>query len=202
MMPLLKTLAVGAVCIALAGCISLFPKSKPAQMYRFGVMDVAASPAPGAVTLSRGPISFPRAASGDRILTATGTETAYIAEARWVSPAEILFGDAVERAFDARAGGPRLVTRGDLISSDRLLRIDVDTFETRYLNGPETAPTVVVSMRVDIVRPRDRQVMAERVISISKPATSNRVGAIVDAYDSAVREALGQLAEWAAGNMG
>jgi cholesterol transport system auxiliary component len=143
-----------------------------------------------------------RSAPGDRILTATGTETAYIAEARWVSPAEVLFADAVERAFDAREGGPRLVTRGDMVSADRVLRIDVDTFETRYLNGPETAPTVVVSLRADIVRTKDRQVMAERNFTISKPVTSNRVGAIVDAYDSAVREGLGQLAEWSAGNTG
>jgi cholesterol transport system auxiliary component len=200
---LVRTFGLAAAGLSLAGCVSLFPKSDPVQMYRFGVIDApAAAASANAPALGRAPTAFARAAAGDRILTITGTEAAYISDARWVSPAALMFDDAVERAFDARPGGPRLVSRGDPATATSSLRLDVDTFETRYVNGPETAPTVVVSFRASVVRGRDRAVMAERIFSASKPAIDNRLGAIVDAYDSAVRETTGQLAEWAAGAAG
>lgn len=197
-----KALAVGVVAVSLAGCVSLFPKGKPTQLYRFGGEAPPAAASVGAVSLMRGPIGFPRAAAGDRLLTVTGSEAAYVADARWLSPAELMFGDALERAFDARAGGPKLVDRSDMTPAAQILRIDVDTFETRYLNGPETAPTVVVSFSASIVRAKDRQVMGQKIFSASKPAVSNRVGAIVDAYDAAVRETFGQLVDWSAGTAG
>lgn len=198
-----QTVALAAVCLALAGCVSLFPKAKPVQMYRFGMIDaVAGAPAVRSTAVLKGAVGFPAAAAGDRMLTATGAETAYIAEARWVSPAQVMFDDAIERAFDARPDGPRLVTRGDQQDAAMVLRVDVDTFEARYLDGPDAAPTVVVSMRATLVRARDRAVMGERVLRASKPAASNNVSAIVAAFDAGVKETLGELTAWTAGTAG
>lgn len=200
---ILKAVAVAALCVGLSGCISLFPKAKPVQTYRFGVGDAPLAAAPSnAVSVVKGATSFPRAAAGDRILTVTGAETAYIAEARWTSAAALQFDDAVERAFDSRPGGPRLITRGDIVTGEINLRLDVDTFEARYLSGPDAAPTVVVSMRATLVRTRDRAVMGERVFTAQKRAADNRVGAIVSAFDAAVKESVGSLVDWTAGTVG
>ncbi len=198
----LKSLAVVSVAVGLAGCVSLFPKAKPAQMYRFGV---AAAPstavAPTGARIARTPTAFTLPAAGDRMLTVNGQEIAYIAEARWVAPAALMFDDAVERAFDGRPTGPRLITRGDLQTADVALRLDVDTFEARYLGGMEAAPTVVVSMRATLVRSRDRTVLGEKVFTAQKRAVDNRVGPIAEAYDEAVQESIGGMVDWVAGTM-
>lgn len=198
----LKSLMVVAAAVGLAGCISLFPKAKPVQMYRFGLSDTPPSAvAPTNARIGRTPTAFTKPAAGDRMLTVTGQELAYIAEARWVSAASLLFDDAVERAFDARPNGPRLITRGDLQTAEVALRLDVDTFEARYLGGKDAPPTVVVSMRATLVRTRDRAVMGEKVFTAQKVAFDNRVGPIAEAYDEAVKESLGGMVDWVGGTV-
>ena len=100
--PLLRLAVVGACALALSGCISLLPKSKPAQLYRFGAAPAAAPAAtPHAIAVFRTNGSFQGEAADDRILTVTGGKAAYIAESRWVAPADVLFNEAVANAFDA-----------------------------------------------------------------------------------------------------
>ena len=138
-----RVLAAAALALALSGCVSLLPKTKPAQLYRFGANPpAAAAPAdarPIGVFWSNG--SFQRESSGDRILTVTGDRAAYIAEARWAAPAEVLFEQAVFETFDSGAGHVRLVPRGAPAPTDFVLRVDVRDFEANYLSGPGAAPT-------------------------------------------------------------
>jgi len=198
----LKSVAVIAVALGLAGCISLFPKAKPTQMYRFGVSDTPSTAVATGVAIARTPTAFTRPAAGDRILTSNGQETAYIAEARWIAPAALMFDDAVERTFESRATGPRYITRGDLPAADLALRLDVGTFEARYLEGPDAAPTIVVSMRATLVRTRDRAILGEKIFSSSQRAADNRVGPIAAAFDVAVKQSLTAMADWTSATAG
>ena len=77
-----------ALAAGLAGCVSLFPKEKPAQLYRFTpqMQGPSASMDAQRIPISLSPVEFTAAASGDRMLTMTGDEAAYIEGARWVSP--------------------------------------------------------------------------------------------------------------------
>lgn len=192
----LAALAIAAV--GLSGCVSLFPKSEPAQLYRF---DAQVSPraAPGGqpfgiLKLATG---FPRASAGDRILTVgSGGEAAYIAAARWVTPAAVMFDEQVAQAFQG-AGRARLIGRGEVVKADYALKLDVHTFETRYDNGPKAAPLVVVSVRGVITKTGDRALVGDRVFTASVRAADNRVGAIVPAYDKAVEDVLTELIGWA-----
>ena len=187
-------------CLALGGCISLFPKSKPAQLYRFDNEPLQASanlPAPGARVVARGNLRFETAAAGDRILTATGSGAAYIAGARWVSPAPILFEESLIRAFEA-GGGPRLAIGGSTIRATQVLNLDVQTFETRYDQGDKAAPEVVVQVHAQLLRTGDRSVIGEQLFTSAQRAGDNRVGPIVQAYDAAVRDVLGKLVSWTA----
>ena len=186
-----------ALPLILGGCISLFPKTPPVQMYRFG--DQAAAPAASApaaatapVTVLKGPISFPPASGGDRILTVTGAENAYIGEARWVAPASSLFDEAVLKAFDA-PGAPRLVARGETLAAASSLRLDVRAFEARY-----PGPTVHVQVRATLVRNADRTLIGERMFDAEVPAGDNRQTAIVAAFDKAVGQVLTNLRDWTA----
>ena len=193
-----RGLAVAALAVALSGCISLFPKSKPASMYRFGDADVSAPKGPPGAMFGvlKAPSAFTRAAAGDRILTSTNGEVAYIAGARWVSPAFILFEEAVARAFENDPGRARLIGRGEVAKADLVLRLEVRTFETDYLNGPKAAPEVVVRVRGVLSRNSDRALVGDQIFEAKVKAADNRVSAIVPAYDQAVAKVLGDVVGW------
>ena len=192
--------SVGALSLVLSGC-ALLSTPKPIQTYRFGgdvgeVVEPSAASKPVAVALRR--IVFPDASKGDRILGATGTEVAYIAGARWVSPAEVLFNDALEAAFAAQPDKVRLISRTSVGATTRVLSLDVTTFEARYASAG-AVPTVVITARARMVQLPDRAVTSEKVFTVSQPASENRVSAIVAAFDIATRDLNNQVVEWTAG---
>ncbi len=112
----LRVLSLTALCVSLSACISLFPKSNPSQLYRFDGEPPSAeqsAPRPSArFGVVRAGGTFDQASAGDRILTVNGSQAAYIADSRWVSPAATLFNEALTLAFDNNAGRARLLTRG------------------------------------------------------------------------------------------
>lgn len=185
----------GVLAVSLSACVSLLPKTKPAQLYRFGVTPAAAAAAPtGAVGLYHLNGQFQREAAGDRILTVTGARAAYIADVRWIAPAEVLFDEAVANAFEAAPGPTRLVSRGEPVRSPYALRLDVRNFETDYAEGGP--PTVFVRVRAVITKDQTRTPVAEQVFEARAPATQNRVGAIVAGYDAALAKVLGDIVGW------
>jgi cholesterol transport system auxiliary component len=189
-------LALGMLSLGLGGCITLFEKQKPAQLYRFGAVVQPAPAGPGAPFAVRGgPIAFDAAAGGDRLLTVTGDEAAYIDGARWVAPASELFQEAVEHGFTAAGGRGRLVGPGPA-RADYRLTLQVTRFEARYINGPAAAPTVVVHLQATLERQSDMTVVAEKEFDDQAAASDNRVGAIVSAYDAAAAQTVADLVNW------
>lgn len=191
--PIVATLAL----IFLSAC-ALLSTPEPAQTYRFGgvaASSAAASPvaSPTQVILRR--VEFPEAVEGDKILGVTGTETAFIAGARWVSPAADLYMESIENAFAAQATRVRLIGPRELTRGQRSLDIDVRSFEARY-DVPGAAPTVVVIARARLMALPERTVAAERVFTVEQPATANRVSAIVEAFDTATRDLNTQIVAW------
>jgi cholesterol transport system auxiliary component len=195
MRPLLKSAAAGVLTLSLSACITLLPNTKPAQLYRFGVPAAAsASVRSEAVGVFRANGEFQHEAAGDRILTVTGERAAYIADARWIAPADVLFNDAVATAFENAPGRVRLVSRGELVSADYVLRLDVRRFETDY--GQGGAPSVLVRVRAVLGNDQKRTALAEQVFEARVPASENRVSAIVAAYDQAITKVLGDIVAW------
>lgn len=208
--------ALAAVGLALGACVSLLPKTEPAQLYRFGYG--SEPPAPGARSV--GPrtsvlldnVTLTRAAVGDQILTVAGDQAAYLSGARWDAPASLLFTEAVQQAFDERAQRVRLQPRGGLGKTTASLRLYVRDLEADYgkiMLPPPTAkkrgrstppnlppPTAVVAVRARLTDAAG-QLIAERDFVSRRPAAENRVGAIVPALDGAVEEVLNQLVAWA-----
>lgn len=192
--PLLLALAVSAV--ALSGCISLLPKSKPAQLYSFVPPPAAApsaAPSAKAAAVFRTNGSFQQESADDRLLTVTGGHAAYVAESRWVAPASVLFDQAVSQAFDASP--VRLIARGQQGKAAYALRLDVRNFEAHYDNGDKAAPTVVVRLHAALNK-ADQTLVGEQMFEAKVTAGDNRVGAIVSAYDKAMGEVIGKLVAW------
>lgn len=188
-------ICVVTASLALGGCVSLFPKAKPSQLYRFDAPAAAASEVNPPLSVLRGPSGFTRSAASDRILTLNGAEASFIKSARWEAPAAILFDEAVVEAFDA-SPQVRLFTRGEPTATDTVLRTDVRTFEARYLQGAEAAPTAVVEVRATITSARNPDIVSSRLFRAEQPASENRVGPIVAAYDAAVDKVLAEIVQW------
>lgn len=205
-MSLLRTAAraaiVAAAAAAVAACVTVFPETKPVQLYRFGAAPAAAEEAPGEtvaaqpVGVLKGRTTFTRSVATDRILTITGAEAAYIADARWVSPASVLFDEALDQAFDDNAGPARLVVRGEASRAVYFLRLDVSSFEAVYDHGQRAAPTVVVRVRAVLTRSSDRTLAGDETIEVKVRAKTNRVGSIVEAFDAAASQGIAKVVAW------
>ncbi len=194
---LIRPITATMALIGLSAC-ALLSTPDPVQTYRFGGTPAASAPAmaiasPVQVSLRR--VEFPEAVEGDRLLGVTGTETAYIAGARWVSPAADLYMESIENAFAAQATRVRLIGPRELTRGQRSLDIDIRSFEARYA-APGEAPTIVVTARARLLVLPERTVAAERVFTVEQPTTENRVSAIVAAFDTATRDLNAQIVAW------
>ena len=193
---LIRPLAATVATMALSAC-ALLSTPDPVQTYRFGGAPTATPAAvvasPVQVTLRR--VEFPEAVEGDKLLGVTGTEAAYIAGARWVSPAADLYMESIENAFAAQATRVRLIGARELTRGQRSLDIDIRAFEARY-DAPGATPTIVVTARARMLVLPERTVSAERVFTVEQPATANRVSAIVEAFDVATRDLNTQIVAW------
>lgn len=195
-MRLWHAIALTALAAPLGACALLFGGGKPAQLYRFGA-DAAPTVAVSGSSFGvlKGRTDFVEAAASDQILTVTNGEAAYIAQARWVSPAAILFDELVDRTFQGSEGRARLITRGEVAKADYVLKLDVRTFEARY-PAPKAAPEVVVETRALLTRNDTREVVGERVFTARVQAGENRVSAIADAFDRASDQVVGDIYAW------
>ena len=201
--PSIKLAVVAAGALAVAGC-ALLSSPPPVQTYRFGGPAAASAASEGVAGLTQvnlRRVQFPEAVEGDRLLGVTGTETAYIAEARWVSPASDLYMESLENAFAAQATRVRLIGPRELIRGERSLDIDMRAFEARY-EAPGAVPTVVVTARARLLALPDRTVTAERTFTVQQPAGANRISAIVEAFDIATRDLNTQIVDWTDANAG
>jgi len=197
--PLMRLTTLAVAALSVSGC-ALLSSPDPAQTYRFGggaEPSGAALSSPVQVALRR--VEFPEAVEGDRLLGVTGTETAYIAGARWVSPAADLYLESLENAFAAQATRVRLIGPRELTRSTRSLDIDMRAFEARY-SAPGAVPTVVLTARARMLILPERTVAAERVFTVEQPAGENRVSAIVEAFDVATRDLNTQIVSWTDAN--
>jgi cholesterol transport system auxiliary component len=184
-------LALGA---SLAGCITLFPKEKPVQLYRFDAVVQPMQSSGHAFAVRTSMSDFDAAAAGDRIMTVDGDQVAYIAEGRWSSPANRLFDEAVAHGFAASGDAARLV--GSTGKADYRLHLVVSRFEARYPSGPTSVPTVVIAVRAVLDRQSDLSHVATQEFDAEVPASENRVGPIVQAFDQAATKVVGDLVTW------
>ena len=196
----LPMMAVVASGLALSAC-TVLKTPDPVQTYRFGTTPAfgetsaqgsVPSCSPTGVNLRR--VEFNAASRGDRLLAATGNETAYISGARWVGQASTLFEDALQDGF--ASGAPCLrVTSGPLTRNALSLSVDVRRFETVYATRG-AAPEVKMSVSVQLLRRDDRAIIKDARFDVTQPVDTNRVTSIVSAYNLATAETIRNIVEW------
>ncbi len=194
---LMSLAACAAFAAAVSGC-AVLATPDPVQLYRFGgasaYAGTGATSACPDVHVAMRRIDFPEAARGDRLLAVTGTEAAYIKGARWVSPAETLFEEALRNAF-ADGGTCTVLSSAPLSRNGLLLSVDVRRFEAAYA-APGAVPDANIVVLLRLFRMSDRSLVVEDRITVRESAGENRQSAIVAAFDRATAEASRQIVLW------
>ena len=187
------------LALLLAGCSGLLGGGS-ADMYRFGSIPAAepmAVPADAArpVSIVYVGANFERAIDGDRILTVTGSQAGYVADARWIAPASEMFDAAALRAFEQRAPSARIVRLRGSPLPEYAMGIDVRRFEVDYSAGAGAPPDIVIETRVRLMRWADRTLIAEWPVVSRETARENRVSIIVDAFDRGTATVVARIAD-------
>lgn len=200
MRALMKTLGAATVlgaALALTGCVTLLPKTKPAQLYRFGytpeLVEQKAEAAGTAGAVGKAPtgivfgtVTFPQDSAGDRIVTVEGSQVAYVAEARWTSPASGMFKDAISTGFARGGQTVTLEPRGPTAANFRL-DISVRKFETDYTRN---RPTVSVALDARLIRLSDRMVVGQKFISADVAVRKSDMSLMADGYNQATTQVV------------
>ena len=175
-----------------AGCVTLLPKNRPAQLYRFEAAAPQSPTGPAPITLTIDRVVLPAAAEGDGILTVRGDVAAYVEGARWLSPAALLFREAVIQGLMARNPGLTLAGPGE--TADRRLTVRVQRFEVDLpQNGAKPVALVRIVAEASVVG-RDGRVLFQKQLTAEKAAPALRMSALSAAFDEAMGAFDDQLA--------
>jgi cholesterol transport system auxiliary component len=196
---LFRQVCIALTLVGLSACVTVLPETDPVTLYR---LDAEVPPAQGSAAgpplyLLGTPTRFSAAAATDRIMTVTDGEVAYLAGARWASPAPVLFDEALSRAFDSGAVETSLVGYDGAARARHVLRLEVREFVAFYQAGAPAAPVVRLRVVASIVRRQDGSLISEQAFDVRTPAAANRVSTVVEAFDSALGQVLGEIVAWA-----
>jgi cholesterol transport system auxiliary component len=188
----------------LAGCAGSLFKNQlaPPTMYLLSA-DAAADAAPADAPGGNADLAVlkPRVRAGldtERIAALyPDRHLDYFADARWSGPLDEVIQDLVVQVFHSRAGLRNVSGDASAFASAYWLEIEVADFQAEYAadaSGAAAAPTVRVHFLARIGSSGERRIIARFEAEARQPAASNRMSAIVDAYNRATNQALGQIA--------
>lgn len=186
--------SAATAALLLSGCGTLLGGGKKATLYRFGdgPAPVVGPVHPREILFLPPPI-FDPAADGDRILTVSGNRAAYLAGARWLTPAPTMFAAAVKRHIESVRPEVDVETGRSTVQPDHVMRINVASFEARYDNGDDQAPVVVIVAHMSLDAPVGGKATPV-IIEERERAADNRASAVTMAFGAAVDRLAGRLA--------
>lgn len=195
----IRAALVGLSALSVSACVSLLPESEPVSVYRLS------APQPAELTGDHWTVveidvpNAPRGLSGDQIaIMRNGSSLAYIAGARWISPAPRLLQSLVIDTFNANNAQLAPTRADDGVRADYELRLDMQEFEAIYDRGEGVAPLIRVRISARLVAEQGRQFAGARVVTAEARATNNRTSDIVAAFDDAAQAASREIADWTA----
>lgn len=194
---------LGVAVMLLGGCSGLKSSAAVTQIYLLQPPAASAQAAgtavagDGALTVLL-PVVAPGLASERIALTRPDGRLDYFGASRWAGELpEVLQTLAIDAL---RSGGRFAGVQSDATpaSGDFALQIEARHFEAQYpgddANGA-TAPTAQVTLVCTLIRRVDRGVIASFTAAGSASAGANRMGAVIEAFDRALGQALQQLQE-------
>jgi cholesterol transport system auxiliary component len=191
---ILRCCAVAALGVSLSGCSGLFHSdARPEQVYYLRATPIPRGTAPIATSLRLNrPTASPGLEGVQIRLIESDRRMSFFDAARWpAGPSNMVEMLAVEKL----RGSGLWQSVGDSASpfpSDYVLLVDVRRFEADYTDG-NVAPTVHVVLDCIVGKREGREVVASFLAEGAAPATANKLGAVVAAFEAATNAALDSL---------
>jgi cholesterol transport system auxiliary component len=180
-----------------AACSGLRSSAPATQTYLLRAAQAQAAPAaakPSAPSLQVArPEPGPGLGSEHIVIVQPDHRMSYFAGSQWAAELPLVVEAlAVERLRSS--GAWQAVNDSEsAFSSEYFMQITIRRFEAEY--ATDAAPTAYVALDCAIGRRSDRLLVASFTAQGEAPASANRVGAVVAAFERAANAALAQLAE-------
>lgn len=191
-----------AVPAGLAACTGPLGGGSPPQLYTLTpVREFPPTlPRSTAQLLIEAP-SAPGGLDSERIaLKKSATSVDYFAGAAWTDRAPIVVQSLLVESFE-NTGKIAAIDRESLaLRADFVLEPDLRDFTAIY-SGSDM-PAVRVRIALKLVRLPEKQIVGLHTASADSPATENSVPAVVQAFDTALHQAIGDAVAWTLAAMG
>lgn len=182
---------------AVSGCAGLVgPRGEPPQLYRLTPKSNFRKDLPQvswALLIDRptsgAGIDVPRIA-----LMRSPVTLEYYAKAAWTDRATRMVQGLISESFENTnaigAVGPEALG----LRADFLLKTELREFQIEYFDGGK--PIAHVRINTKLVRALDRRILEGRIFGAKVPASEDKIGAIIEAYDEALNQVLKELVIW------
>ena len=194
----LRSLVLAALVVTLGGCTGLFhSNARPDQVYYLRARATAARPQPVAASLRVArPLAGPGLGLAQIVLVESDRRMSYYVASRWPAPAPSLVEAMVVEKLRASGAWQAVEDSASAFPSDYVLQMTVRRFEADYTGGG-VAPVVHVVLDCMVGRREGREVIASFLAEGSAPAATNRMSAVVAAFESAANSAIDSLSSQA-----
>jgi cholesterol transport system auxiliary component len=193
---MMRLLCILALLLEVA-CSGLRSSAPATQTYVLRGENAHSAPAAGAPLAPSLQVARPQPAPGlgseHIVIVQSDHRMSYYAGSQWAAELpRVVETLAVERLRGS--GAWQAVNDSEsAFSSEYFLQITIRRFEAEYTS--DAAPTAYVILDCAIGRRSDRLLVASFAAQGAAPASANRVGAVVAAFEQAANTALNQLAE-------
>jgi cholesterol transport system auxiliary component len=192
-----RRLVLAALALAPAGCTGLLPTGgAPPRL--FTLTPARDFPAGGRRVSWQLLVDVPASAAAldtDRVaLSRSATSIDYFADSAWAERAPLMVQSLLVQSFENSSRITAVARESLGLRADYILQPELRHFEAQYAGGG--APVARVELGVKLVKMPERSIVAGWHCETTAGAAQNQVPAIVDAFDSATRDALRQIVEW------
>lgn len=194
-----------AVCgLVFTGCGSLLETKMPISIVY--VLNAApardATVAPLAADLA---VSLPTAAPGldtERIAVLhEARRIDYYQDSQWGAALPMVAQSFVVGSLQNQKLFHSVTTEQARVSANYLLDLEIRDFQAEY-GGSKSAPTVRVTLVGSVIRMKDRKLLGVLPASITITAKENRLGSVIEAFETAAQQAALELGKQTASTIG
>lgn len=185
----------------LAACSAPLGGSSPPQLYTLSPQKEfpPALPKTTGQLLIEAP-SAPGGLDTERIaLMKSAISLDYFAGTAWTDRAPLMVQNLLVESFE-NTGKIAAIDRESLaLRADYVLEPDLRDFTAIY--GGSEVPTVRVRIGLKLVRLPEKEIVAMRTVSADAPAQQNSVPAVVEAFNTALHQVIGDAVAWTLASM-